>query len=59
MVEEKIIDKLRRGEKVLCPICEKAYMDNTHENRAYSNYFHCENENCTGYVHEQKVINID
>lgn len=59
MAEKRVIDLLRRGNKVLCPVCKKYFFDNNDENREYSNYFHCEDEKCSGYVHEQKAINID
>lgn len=59
MAKEKAIDLLRRGERVLCPVCKKHFFDVSDENREHSNYFHCEDENCKGYIHEQKAINID
>ncbi len=59
MEGERIIDKLRKGEKVLCEICKNDYMDVSSPNRENSNYFHCKNPNCTGYVHEQKNIMIE
>ena len=59
MEGERVIDRLRKGEKVLCPLCKKFYLDNNDENRSSLNYFHCENEECNGYVHEQKSIDID
>lgn len=58
MAEEKVIDLLRRGERVLCPVCKKRFFDTSIENREHSNYFHCGDENCNGYIHEQKAINI-
>lgn len=59
MAEERVIEKLRRGEKVLCPVCKKHFFDNNIENLKTSNYFHCEDPDCKGYVHEQKVIDIE
>lgn len=59
MEEERTIDKLRKGEKVLCEICKKNYMDVSSPNRRYSNYFHCEDPNCKGSVHEQKTIDVE
>ncbi len=43
MAEEQvinIIDKLRRGDKVLCEVCKKSYIDVSSPNRAFTNYFH-------------------
>lgn len=62
MADVKAIDLIKRlqhGEKVLCEICKKSYFDNSGENRAYSNYFHCEDPNCTGSVHLQKSIVVE
>ena len=59
MVEERVIDKLRKGEKILCPICKKHYYDVSSPNKESSNYFHCEDPDCKGYVHEQTVIDVD
>lgn len=59
MEGERVIDRLRKGEKVLCPVCKKHYLDNSGNDRQYSNYFHCEDENCKGYVHEQKSIEVE
>lgn len=59
MEEERIIDKLRRGEKVICEVCKKEYFDVSFPNREHSNYFHCKNPDCPGYVHEQKNIMVE
>ena len=59
MAEEKVIDRLRRGEKILCHICKKKYSDVSSPNRGFSNYFHCEDDDCKGYVHEQKSIDVE
>lgn len=59
MEEERVIDKLRKGEKVLCDICKKDFYDVSSPNREYSNYFHCENPDCKGYVHVQKNIIVE
>ena len=58
-MEERIIDRLRRGEKIKCGVCNKDYYDNDFENAHVSNYFHCSNPDCKGSVHEQKIINIE
>ena len=55
----EIIQKLKRGEKVLCDVCKKSYYDNSTPDRAFSNYFHCENPDCRGYVHIQKALDIE
>ena len=59
MAEIQVIDRLRKGENVLCDICQKHYYDVSPHNREVSNYFHCEDPNCKGYVHEQKAINVE
>jgi hypothetical protein len=59
MAEERVIEKLRKGEKILCPICKKHFYDVSSANRNFSNYFHCEDPNCKGYVHEQKAIDVE
>lgn len=59
MAEEKVIDKLRRGEKVLCPICKKSFFDVDIENVKISNYFHCTDPSCKGCVHEQLSIKVE
>lgn len=59
MAEERIIDRLRRGEKILCPLCKKGYYDNSGKVSLKTNYFHCNNPECSEYVHEQNPINID
>jgi len=59
MEGERVIDKLRRGEKVKCPVCNKNYYDVSSKNTTSCNYFHCENPDCKGYVHEQIKIDID
>lgn len=59
MEEERAIDKLRKGEKVVCDICKKDYYDNSSPDREHSNYFHCENPDCKGYVHMQKNIIVE
>lgn len=59
MGEERIIEKLRRGEKVVCPICNKCFFDVNIANAKSSNYFHCSDPKCKGYVHEQKNIEIE
>ena len=55
---EIVIEKLRNGEKVKCDVCHKSYYDVSSPNRKYSNYFHCEDPNCTGYIHIQKAIKV-
>ncbi len=59
MAEERVINRLRRGEKIKCPVCNNGYFDVSGDNISTSNYFHCTNPNCKGCVHEQKAINID
>ena len=59
MAEERVIDKLRRGEKIICDACHKHYYDVSSPNREFTNYFHCENPTCKGCVHIQKALNID
>jgi hypothetical protein len=59
MEEERVIERLRKGEKILCPICKKHFYDVSSESRIFSNYFHCEAPNCKGYVHEQKAIDVE
>lgn len=59
MEGERVIDRLRRGKKIKCPVCNKDYFDVNSENIASYNYFHCANPDCKGYVHEQKKIDID
>ncbi len=62
MEEEQVIElinKLRHGEKVLCDVCKKRYFDISGESREFSNYFHCEDPECTGSIHIQKAINVD
>lgn len=59
MAEERVIEKLRHGEKVICSVCKKHYYDISSPNRLNSNYFHCEDPNCKGCVHEQKHIDIE
>lgn len=56
---ESTMDKLRRGEKVLCDICKQYYYDVSSPSREYSNYFHCENPECRGYIHVQKNIIVE
>lgn len=58
-MEERIIDRLRHGEKIKCHICNKDYYDNDSDHAHASNYFHCSNPNCKGYVHEYKKIDIE
>lgn len=57
-MEEGVIQKLRKGEKVLCSACGKHYYDVSSPNREYSNYFHCEDPDCKGCVHIQKAIKV-
>lgn len=59
MVENRDIDRLRNGEKILCSTCHKYYYDVSIPNRESANYFHCENPNCKGFVHEQKNIEVE
>lgn len=54
-----LIERLRRGEKILCGVCKKHYFDVSSEIRSVSNNFHCEDPNCTGSVHIQKAIDIE
>lgn len=53
------IDRLRNGEKVLCHTCHKFYYDVSCSKRDFVNYFHCEEPNCKGLVHEQKNIMVE
>lgn len=57
--EKSDINRLRNGEKVLCYTCHKYYYDVLFPNRKFANYFHCENPNCKGFVHEQKNIEVE
>lgn len=59
MEKERAIDKLRKGQKVICATCGKHFYDNSFPNYKTANYFHCEDPNCKGYVHEQKAINVE
>lgn len=59
MEEKRVIDRLRNGEKIQCGICKEKCYDVDIPNRNLSNYFHCENPECKGYVHEQKNINVE
>ncbi|MBR1831552.1 MAG: hypothetical protein IJ784_03870 [Ruminiclostridium sp.] len=59
MEEENLIERLRKGEKIICDVCKKHYYDVSYENREISNYFHCEDPNCKGYVHIQKSIIVE
>lgn len=59
MAELDLIDRLRAGEKVLCGICKKNFYDVSFENRQFSNYFHCEDPDCKGYVHVQKALDVE
>lgn len=59
MAEERVIDKLRNRQKVLCPVCKKYYFDVDFKNVSTANYFHCSDPKCKGYVHEQKRIDIE
>ncbi len=59
MAEERIIERLRKGEKIKCPVCNKDYFDVSGENISTSNYFHCSNPDCRGYVHESNIIDIE
>ena len=43
----------------ICDVCKKHYYDVSYENREISNYFHCEDPNCKGYVHIQKSIIVE
>ncbi|MCD7741449.1 MAG: hypothetical protein LUI06_04530 [Ruminococcus sp.] len=49
-MEENIFDKLRRGEKVLCPVCKKSYFDVSGENNSTATWFHCSDPNCRGLL---------
>lgn len=59
MDEDKVINRLRKGEKILCPVCKKHYFDVSSPNRQYSNYFHCEDPKCKGCIHLQKSLNVE
>lgn len=59
MAEERVVDRLRRGEKIVCDVCHKDYYDVSSPNREFTNYFHCENPECKGCVHIQKAISIE
>lgn len=54
-----ILAKLKKGEKVECPICHNGFYIpyNTTENKAHS--FVCSNEKCSGHYHWDPVINIE
>ena len=56
MTELSDIDRLRKGEKILC---HKHYYDVSYSKRDFVNYFHCEDPNCKGFVHEQKNIMVE
>ena len=55
----EIVEKLQHGEKVLCEHCKKKYYDVNFPNREHSNYFHCEDPNCKGFIHIQKAIDVE
>lgn len=55
----ELIKKLQSGERILCDVCKKSYFDVSSPNRAFSNYFHCENPDCKGYVHIQKALDVE
>lgn len=57
----QLIERLQKGEQVLCGVCHKEYYDVSGDERvrSASNYFHCSNPDCTGSVHIQKHIDID
>ena len=59
MEEENLIERLRKGERIICAVCRKHYYDVSYEKREISNYFHCEDPDCKGYVHIQKSINVE
>lgn len=59
MEELRNIDRLRKGEKILCYTCKKHYYDVSDPDREYSNYFHCEDPDCKGYIHIQKAIDVE
>ena len=59
MEEKQVIDRLRSGEKILCHICKKHFYDVSSTDRKHTNYFHCEDPKCKGYVHIQKAIDVD
>ncbi len=59
MAEDKVINRLRKGEKILCPVCKKHFFNVSSPNRQYSNYFHCEDPNCKGCIHIQKAIYVE
>lgn len=54
---EGLINRLRTGEKILCPKCHKGYFDVSGDNLENSNYFHC--DNCDNYVHVNFPIDIE
>lgn len=56
MTDLRDIDRLRKGEKILC---HKHYYDVSCSKRDFVNYFHCEKPNCKGFVHEQKNIMVE
>lgn len=47
------IEILKSGRAVLCPQCNKGRVYNPYENKEYTHYFKCDNEECNF------VINID
>lgn len=55
----EIVEKLQRGEKVLCGVCKKHYYDVSSHNSEYSNYFHCEDPDCQGFIHIQKAVDVE
>ena len=55
----RTIDRLHKGEKILCPICKTHYYDVSNPDREFSNYFHCEDPDCKGYIHIQKAIDVE
>jgi predicted RNA-binding Zn-ribbon protein involved in translation (DUF1610 family) len=59
MDADKVINRLRKGDKILCPVCKKKFIDVSLPSRKYSNYFHCEDPKCKGCIHIQKSINVE
>ena len=60
MAEERSIsEKLRKGEKVICPICKKGILVpyNTTYQTAHS--FNCSNDKCNGHVNLDAQIDIE
>ena len=47
----KMVKRLRKGEKVLCPLCERGTMESVIENFEVSNCFKC------SFCREKLIIN--